>query len=494
MATPPPIQRINGSSHPRIFGRTRLLLLAVLVAILAACLIFSWMTRGSMESFSFLRSQRGTGSLNAKRTLVDLSPWQTAQTLSALAVTAEETEFAQDAMRLADHDVDQAFASALRQARLRAEHVTLTGEALNLSKKIQELQQLIIQDQAQVADLTAELSATGKKETSSPNLDNSDDLDVAKAQLGLDSDELADAGRDLDRATGDDSTRIQQELAAHETAMHQYDKTGRGSAQLAVASAKRHSNLAGRTAAWFDQISRRQSILQAQQRALQDAQTLITQHNALEAQADSSQAAGISATNAGSKLAAIKDRSAERQILSIYDDRIQTQQQLAAVYGKWAAQVQLQHGIVLHLILQSFATIVFILICMMLCNALVRRLMQHPKLDYRQTETLRSILELAIQVFGGLLILAGDLRNAERDAYHPRPRHGGAHLRLAGLHPCLSWLVYPDGQKRHSRRRLGRNQRRRRRGDRGSASSERPCLKPEPAKTDGIPRAAAPRL
>ncbi len=42
----------------------------------------------------------------------------------------------------------------------------------------------------------------------------------------------------------------------------------------------------------------------------------------------------------GSQLAAIKDRSAERQILSIYDDRIQTQQQLAAVYGKWAAQVK----------------------------------------------------------------------------------------------------------------------------------------------------------
>ena len=360
-----------------------------------------------MQNLSFLRAQRGTGSFATRRTLVDLSPWQTAQALSALAVSAEETEYARDAMRLADHDVDQAFASALRQARLKAEHVTLTGEALALSQKIQGLQQLIAQDQAQVAELTAELNPTagGRKETASANPNNSDDLDVAKAQLGLDSDQLADAERDLDRATGDDSTRIQQELAAHETAMRQYDKTAKGGAQLAIATERRHGTLASRIAAWFNQIGRKQSILQAQQRALQDVQTLIAQHNALEAQADTSPAAGAGATSTASKLASIKDRSAERQILSIYDDRIQTQQQLATVYGKWGAQLQLQHGIVLHLILQSFAVIVSILICMMLCNALVRRLLLHPKLDHRQTQTLSSILELAIQVMGLVLIL-----------------------------------------------------------------------------------------
>lgn len=401
---------MHGSeSHSRapIFGRTRLLFLGVLVALLAACLVFSWMTRGSMENLSFLRAKRGAGGFATRRTLVDLSPWQTAQALSAMAVTAEETEYAQDAMRLADHDVDQAFASALRQARLKAEHVTLTGEALALSQKIQALQQVIAQDQAQVAALTAELNPTagGRKEAASANPDNSDDLDVAKAQLGLDSDQLADAERDLDRAIGDDGTRIQQELAAHETAMRQYDKTAKGGGQLAIATERRHGTLASRIAAWFGQINRRQLVLQAQQRALQDVQTLIAQHNALEAQADTTPAAGAGAANTASKLASIKDRSAERQILSIYDDRIQTQQQLAAVYGKWDAQLQLQHGIVLHLILQSFAVIVFIFICMMLCNALVRRLLLHPKLDHRQTQTLSSILELAIQVIGLVLIL-----------------------------------------------------------------------------------------
>jgi small-conductance mechanosensitive channel len=409
MATPQTIPGANGDSRPPIFGKTRFLILSVLVALLAACLIFTWMTRGSMQSLSFLRSQRGAGHFSTRKTLVDLGPWQTAQALAALAVTAEETEYAQDAMRLADHEVDQAFASALRQAHLQSEHVTLTGDALALSHKIEGLQQLIAQDQTQVTSLTAELNSTpgqaGKKGAPSANPDNSDDLDVAKAQLGLDSDQLADAERDLDRATGDDSSRIQQELAAHETAQRQYDKSAKTGAQLAVASEKRHGTLASRVAAWFSQIGRSQSILQAQQNAVQDVQTLTAEHNKLEAQADATQPSTSNTANAGSKLAALKDRSAERQILSIYDDRIQTQQQLAAVYGKWAAQVQVQHSIVLHLILQSFALIIFILICMMLCNALIRRLMAHPKLDHRQSQTLRSILELAIQVIGLILIL-----------------------------------------------------------------------------------------
>jgi small-conductance mechanosensitive channel len=49
--------------------------------------------------------------------------------------------------------------------------------------------------------------------------------------------------------------------------------------------------------------------------------------------------------------------------------------------------------------------IFFILICMVLADALVRRLMATPALGQRQLHTLRSILELGIQVLGVLLIL-----------------------------------------------------------------------------------------
>jgi len=358
-----------------------------------------------MENLSFLRQKgESTSPLSGKKTLVDVSAWQTAQALAAMAVTAEENEFARDAERLADHEVDQAFASALRQARLRAEHRTLTGEAAALAQKVKQFQQLVAQDQALVKSLTA----ASKPENAATPADSSDnpDLDVAKAQLGLDSDELDDAVEDLARASGDDSAQIQEELAAHEASMKLYDKGENTGAQIATISEKMHGTLAGRIQAWIRQLDRSKSLQQAQQKAQQDAATLTTEHNALE-----SKMSALAAAPAGnpldhaSRLADIKDRSAERQILSIYDDRIQSNQQLATVYGKWAAQVQMQHSIVLHLILQSVALILFILIAMLVCDALVRKLMSRPDLDRRQTQTLRSILQLGIQVIGVVLIL-----------------------------------------------------------------------------------------
>ena len=155
MAIPPIAPAPKSTAPARLLGKPKLIVLVTLFVLFLASLAFSWNTRGAMANLSFLRGPDGKVTLGAKKTLVDISPWQTAQALAALAVTAEETEFAHDAERLADHDVDQAFASALRQAQLAAEHRTLTGEALALSQRVSELQQLIAQDQAQVQSLSA---------------------------------------------------------------------------------------------------------------------------------------------------------------------------------------------------------------------------------------------------------------------------------------------------------------------------------------------------
>ena len=64
-----------------------------------------------------------------------------------------------------------------------------------------------------------------------------------------------------------------------------------------------------------------------------------------------------------------------------------------------------QHRIVGHLILLSWAWILFILICMILGIAVVRRIMSYPVLDRRQAQTLRMILQVAVQVVGAVLIL-----------------------------------------------------------------------------------------
>jgi small-conductance mechanosensitive channel len=408
MADSPIAPNYGSTSHLRAFGRARLALLLALVALLILCAFFSWTTRDAMSNLPFLSRQGKAHSLaGARQTLVDLSPWQTAQALAPLAVTAEETAYAHEAERLADHEVDQAFASALRLATIQVQHRTLTGEALALSQKVAQLQDLVKQDQALVQHLTpaAGSPASPEKDAAEP-ADDGSDLDLAKAQLGLDSDQLADAQQDLDRASGDNRAQIQSELTAHEAAMRKYDSDAHGDGQVAVLSARQHGTLARRLTAWSSQQARYQLIQQALKQAQADIASLTTEHNALEAKANASlKAASADASDRAARLASIKGRSAERQLLSIYDDRIQTEQQLAATYDKWSAQVLLQHRILLHLILNSLALIAFILICMVLCDALVRRLMAHPALDGKQVQTLRAVVELAIQVVGVLLVL-----------------------------------------------------------------------------------------
>lgn len=402
MAIPPIAFSAGQKLRERIFGSTRLVILLVLSALFALCLVFTWTTRDVVGNLSFLNPKNDPNQTSSsKKTIVDVSPWQTAQALAPLAYSAEEKEFAQEAERLADHEVDQAFAAALRQATVDAQHITLAGGALELSKKVEQLQQLIAQDKDDVQTITDYLKAPPKN--GKPAEYDEGDLQVAKAQMDLDKDELADAQLDLARASGDQTTQIQAELNAHELSMRDYDKQVRQGGVVAAISERRYPTMAGRISAWFKLGSRYGLLQQALQRTRTDITNLTSQHNTLEAKANAMTTAKTD--DLDQKLQGIKDRSAEQQILSITDDRIQTDQQLATIYGKWGAQVLLQRRIVLHLILQSLALIAFIGIGMVLCDALVRRLMTKPSLDNRRSQTLRSILELLIQVIGLVLIL-----------------------------------------------------------------------------------------
>jgi small-conductance mechanosensitive channel len=390
----------------RMLGRGRFLSLLVLFGVLAVCLAFSWATRGAMAHLSFLKGQQTQHDPGApgQTTIVDLHPWQIAQALAPLAVSKEEEEFAHEAERLADHEVNQAFAASLRQAN--EQHLTPTGEALELSQKVTQLQETAKEDQAQVRSLTL---GSGSAASSG----SADDVKIAQAQLDLDQDELKDAQQDLARASGDQRTQIQQELAAHEAAVSKTNAQSGGDSQVAVLSTRQYGTLAGRIEAWGSQRSRYELIQQAMQQAKADAAGLTLQHNALEAQANDSsvEAASLPKAEKGSAspesamLASLQQRRGQRQLLSIYDDRIQTQQQLAGVYSKWESQVLLQHRIVTHMALRSLATVAFILICAIIFESVGTNLLERRKLDRRRMQTLRTILRLSVQLVGIVCVL-----------------------------------------------------------------------------------------
>jgi len=406
--TPDPEVQASGartSAFSRLLGQARVVSVVVALSVLIVSLGFWWSTRDAMEDLPFLKGYRqGVNLTESQKTLVDLRPWQVASTLATFAVTNEEVQYAEEAERLADHEVDQAFAAALREATARVQKRVLSGEALELSQRVTDLEKLVKDDKAQVAGMTA--SGTGT------NGEDSDDLEIAKAQLGLDTDQLNDAQEDLARASGDDRAKIQQELSDREAAMKKYDADGHVKGPAAVASAKRYETLAAQFEAWKNQITRHLLLDQARQQTQNDVASLTEEHNTLQARINGSIHAspGGGTVSSGqadhaARLVNLRERSAERQLLSIYDDRIETEQQLAEVYEKWATQVTLQHRILLHLILQSIALIAFIVICVVGVDAALVPLMERPTVDYRRMETLRQISQLAVRVTGTLLVL-----------------------------------------------------------------------------------------
>ena len=86
-------------------------------------------------------------------------------------------------------------------------------------------------------------------------------------------------------ASGDHSTEIQEELAAHEASMRKFDSGAQDAGQIALLSAKQNHTLAARITTWFNQRQRQELIDQALQGAQNEVRGLTAEHNALEATA-----------------------------------------------------------------------------------------------------------------------------------------------------------------------------------------------------------------
>src|SRR6516162_5326019 len=297
-------------------NRFRRVTVLILLIVLTATLIGALMTRGVMAYLPFLQTRKGswTGAY-VSLGIVDQRPWQTAATLAALAQSAEERKLARDADRLADHEVDQAFSQSLRQASLTKP--ILTGKALALQQRVNELQETIKNDEARIASLSA-----GASTKSAGGAPNGSDLEIAKAQLDLDQTELADSIEDLARESGDQRVKLQQELAARQAAMKRYrDNASQDDGQTAVASAEQYTTLAQQLSTWRSLHNRRQLIAQAEGLAKADVAALTGDEERLAAEA-----AGLVAKPAGESSPERIDRlqriNAQQNILSILHDRL----------------------------------------------------------------------------------------------------------------------------------------------------------------------------
>src|ERR1700757_2159591 len=96
-------------------NRSQKILGAIILLLMAISLYGFWISR---EPGTVRVEQPAKKAKDSSVTLVDLSPLKVAQQVAQLAETSDERALAQQALHIADYEVDLAFDAALRDALL----------------------------------------------------------------------------------------------------------------------------------------------------------------------------------------------------------------------------------------------------------------------------------------------------------------------------------------------------------------------------------------
>ncbi len=392
-------------SHRILLPRGRSLTFTLLGLLLTGLLLASYATQGGDPSLEYNASPP---SLSGG--MVDQSPLETARNLASDAATAPEIEYGRQALQVADHEVDQAFARALRQA---AEHApVLKGASLTISRHIGTLTQRVQAEQQQVAGASQDVTRSASQAASQGTDQQSPAMQLIQAQLALDQDELEDLKEDLIREGGDRRALIQQALDQHEAVQKLSSAQPPAASAQQLESPEALKTMPGKLRAYSAMGRREGQLGEAIQAAKQATAALTKQHNALSAQTESGsaaagQAAGQVSGAKDSELGVIDELHAlasQRNTLALLDKQIHDDQQLAEIYSKWSTLVHAQRRTVMHRMVRVLILILVLLALMTVANRLVEKLFERGG-SGRRMHTMRVVLKVMVQLAGFGLIL-----------------------------------------------------------------------------------------
>lgn len=349
-------------------------------------------------------SSRAAQAKPRRAPLVDEQPLQTARSMATLASTREEQRFAQQALQLADHAVDLAFADALRDATLHP--IASTPEAKELFARVSRAEAQVGSDQDLIDSMKKEF-ATAK--SSGPEIEQQ--LDLVQAQLELDKDDLDDAKGDLLRSGADPLSRIQRQFARYQAAQQQSANT---QINLPVTEASPPANnLIAQFSVWRTQRAKAMKLQQARDEALQKREQLRQKHDSAE-QAELAQPNGSQpqepTLSAGSSqdqavIATLHRLSKRHKNLADLDKRVQDHQDLADIYGNWLGVVQARQQATIRGFIRSALFILLVVLGVYLADLAVDRSFTNLIPDRRQMRTLRVVVRFVVQAVGVLLVL-----------------------------------------------------------------------------------------
>jgi small-conductance mechanosensitive channel len=406
-----------GKSHQKT-------IFAALLALIALAIVGLILTSGGSTPAVVANHRHETGN---EPPLVDQKPLQTARNLANVAATPPERELAQEAARLADHEVDLAFASALREATQHPAPVS--PEARQLEAKVKKLGARVAAEQ----DSVNKLGQLAAKASDADKARLEQQQQLVSAQLELDKDELEDAQNDLMRAGGNPVGKVERMREEHEGATHPAPNTplttsvAASSAAAANAAAANNGSLIDEVQAWSSVRNALQEVRQAQQEAVSAATALAHGHEALEQETQQEQAqnaappataqggsatagaesTGNSASNnaTAASLATLKHMAGDQKTLAEFDQRAQDEQELADVYGSWVAVLQARERAAAHSILLSIMWVLLVVLAVLIADQLIDRFVNKLGIDRKRFLDLRVVLRFAAQALGVLAVI-----------------------------------------------------------------------------------------
>jgi small-conductance mechanosensitive channel len=357
------------------------------------------------------RTQAGNG-----RPLVDQRPLETAHRMAALAATPDELRLAHEAEKVGDHEVDLAFADALRTAELNPPK--LTAEAKEVAARKAKADVAVKTDQETIAQLTRKLTAA--PDAKKDNLQ--DQLDVAKAQLDLDQDELDDAAEDLERSGGDPQAKIRRLQKEHETGGH--NEPAASVANPAEQDYQAH-NLLAVVRAWRALRAKQVQLREALQETETKLQRLASRHTQDEKQVEQDkenreaakqQASGFaksgkqtsreeSKAGAEAALQSLRHYTDDQRSLADIGKRLQDEEELNDIYKNWIGIVETRKQAALYNLLEAALWILLVLLAVYLADRLIDHLFTGVTAENKRIGTLRAVVKFAAQAAGAIAIL-----------------------------------------------------------------------------------------
>ena len=377
--------------------RTPQLTFAVLLLLTALALVAFVLTGGGGK----FQSDKAKTADIPEEFAVDKQPLTMARDLAAWAATPDDQDLAREAERVADHEVDLDFASALR--RVSALPPQAPPETKDLEARVRQMEAQIKKDQ----DTALDLQKKAEKASADQKADLEAASELADAQLALDEDEIADAKGDLARVGGDLQSKVVKAREEYEKAEDARGPMVYGGA-VAKGSAPANSFRA-HAQEWFQLRSTLAQVHAAQQAAAGAASRLSEKHEALEKQVQQEQARKQSLTGAAA-LQSLQQLSEDQRGRAELDKRIQDHQELASIYGRWGDALQIRKVAAMHAMLQTLLWITIIVMISFLLGRGVERLLGDATQDHRRLLTLRTVIRFLLKtaaLVGVLFVLFG---------------------------------------------------------------------------------------